>query len=464
MTSIARQDLVRVGLDVNKISISAAVVRPGRDTTEVTNLMADDASVRKFFSHQGPPERLRVCYEAGPTGYDLQRKSAGMGTTRQVAAPSLTPKASGDRVKTDRRDAKRLARLYRAGELVMIRVPTPEEEAVRDLCRARSDMAADLTRARNRLGEFLLRHGEVWAGATNWTVQRRLWLAGRHFEDKALELTFSHYMAVLGEREADLEATTADLEPYYAQAPFENAVLGLSCYRGVDRLGALDIAAEGSATSAASPRQIRQGRTVRRFHRPRAWRALERWLGSPHGAHQDGQRPPAPPAVRVGLGLQASPGCWPVRRGRPLGPWPGPGPPSNASPAASGPSVRGRTWPAWSPPPWPESSPASSGPRWRPERPMASSTPVPMGRCHALRAASRPRCGTPPRWAPAKPSAHFVRLAHRAPCPRSSGLDPASGHGTRHSAKRWRTIASGKAKSQCWRSSFHLPASVAQSR
>jgi transposase len=96
MTSIARQDLVWVGLDVHKISISAAVIRPGTDTTEETNLMADDASVRKFFSHQGPPERLRVCYEAGPTGYDLQRKLAGMGISCQVAAPSLIPKASGE--------------------------------------------------------------------------------------------------------------------------------------------------------------------------------------------------------------------------------------------------------------------------------------------------------------------------------------------------------------------------------
>jgi transposase len=244
MTSIARHDLTWIGLDVHKLSISAAVVRPGRDTAEVTNLMADDASVRKFFSHQGPPGALRVCYEAGPTGYDLQRKLAGMGISCQVAAPSLIPKAPGDKVKTDRRDARRLASLYRAAELVMIRVPTPQEEAVRDLCRARADMVADLTRARNRLGKFLLRHGQVWAGASPWTVQHRSWLASRHFEDKALRLTFSHYMAVLEEREADLEATTADLVPYYTKAPFDDAVLRLSCYRGIERLGALTVASE----------------------------------------------------------------------------------------------------------------------------------------------------------------------------------------------------------------------------
>ncbi|MGC8628466.1 MAG: IS110 family transposase, partial [Acidimicrobiales bacterium] len=125
MTSTARQDIVWVGLDVHKVSISAAVICPGREPTEVTNLMADDASVRKFFSHLGPPERLRVVYEAGPTGYDLQRKLASMGISCQVAAPSLIPRVPGDKVKTDRRDAQRLARLLRSGDLVAIRVPTP---------------------------------------------------------------------------------------------------------------------------------------------------------------------------------------------------------------------------------------------------------------------------------------------------------------------------------------------------
>jgi len=244
MPSIPRQDLTWVGLDVHKISISAAVIRPGREAPEVTNVMADGASVAKFFAHQGLPEHVRACYEAGPTGYDLQRKLASMGISCQVAAPSLIPRAPGDKVKTDRRDAARLARLLRSGDLVAIRVPTRQEEAVRDLCRARADMVEDLTRARNRLGKFLLRHGEVWAGATAWTLEHRRWLASRHFDDKALELSFGRYMAVLEEREADLEATTADLVPYYTKAPFDNAVGRLSCYRGVDRLGALTIASE----------------------------------------------------------------------------------------------------------------------------------------------------------------------------------------------------------------------------
>ncbi len=102
------------------------------------------------------------CYEAGPTGYDLARLLKSLGVRCEIIAPSMIPKAAGDKVKTDTRDCRRLARLHRAGELVAVRIPTPLEEAVRDLCRARSDMVEDLTRARNRLTKFLLRHSRVW--------------------------------------------------------------------------------------------------------------------------------------------------------------------------------------------------------------------------------------------------------------------------------------------------------------
>jgi transposase len=107
---------------------------------------------------------LRACYEAGPTGLELARLLHSMGVGSQVIAPSLIPKAPGDKVKTDRRDCRRLARLHRAGELVPIRIPTVQEEAVRDLCRTRADMVTDRTRERHRLSKFLLRHGRVWRG------------------------------------------------------------------------------------------------------------------------------------------------------------------------------------------------------------------------------------------------------------------------------------------------------------
>ena len=119
-----------------------------------------------------------MCYEAGPTGYDLARLLGSMGVRCEVIAPSMIPKAPGDKVKTDTRDCRRLARLHRAGELVAIRVPTPVEEAVRDLCRTARDMVEDLTRARNRLTKFLLRHSTGVAGRGELDGQAR-GVAGR---------------------------------------------------------------------------------------------------------------------------------------------------------------------------------------------------------------------------------------------------------------------------------------------
>src|SRR4029453_8031330 len=135
----------------------------------------DEPSVRRLVGRLGDPRRLRACYEAGPTGYDLARLLERIGVSCQVIAPSLIPTAPGDRVKTDARDCRRLARLHRAGELVAIRIPTPAEEAVRDLCRTRADMVADRTRARHRLSKFLLRHGRIWRGGNAWTQTFDRW-------------------------------------------------------------------------------------------------------------------------------------------------------------------------------------------------------------------------------------------------------------------------------------------------
>jgi transposase len=124
------------------------------------------------------PDRslLRVCYEAGPTGFGLARQLWSMGISCQVIAPSLVPVATGDRVKTDKRDARRLARLYRAAELTAIRVPTSSQEGVRDLCRARLDLMTDRGRTRRRLLALCLRHGIVHRDGQNWTVKHRKWL------------------------------------------------------------------------------------------------------------------------------------------------------------------------------------------------------------------------------------------------------------------------------------------------
>ena len=139
--------------------------------------------MRRLVGRLGDPGRLRACYEAGPTGFELARLLHRMGVSCQVIAPSLIPTAPGDKVKTDKRDCRRLARLHRAGELVAIRIPTLAEEAVRDLCRTRADMVADRTRARHRLSKFLLRHGCIWRGGNPWTQAHERWLGGQHFDE-----------------------------------------------------------------------------------------------------------------------------------------------------------------------------------------------------------------------------------------------------------------------------------------
>jgi transposase len=162
----------------------------------------------------------------------------------EVIAPSLIPSRPGDRVKTDRRDARRLALLFRAGQLSAVRIPTAGEEAVRDLCRARADMVIDRTRARHRLGKFLLRHGRVWRGGDNWTLRHQAWMRAQRFEERALNETLAHYQATLTAREAAVDAIEADLAQWYDREPFADAVHRLGAYRGVTELGGLTLASE----------------------------------------------------------------------------------------------------------------------------------------------------------------------------------------------------------------------------
>jgi transposase len=171
--SLVQRDAVHLGMYVHKDSISVGVLNPGHERPDVERNFNDEESVRRLIARFDGPHRLRACYEAGPTGYALARLLASLGVHCEVIAPSMIPRAPGDKVKTDSRDCRRLARPHRAGELVAIRIPTPLEEAVRDLCRTRGDMVEDLTRARNRLTKFLLRHSKVWRGGSNWTNRPR---------------------------------------------------------------------------------------------------------------------------------------------------------------------------------------------------------------------------------------------------------------------------------------------------
>ncbi len=245
MDSVARSaGLIYLGMDTSKDKIAVAILHADKTSPDVEMIFNDEASIRRLINRFPEPGQLRACYEAGPVGFELHRLLASMGVACQVIAPSLIPTAPGDRVKTDRRDCKRLARLHRAGELVAIRVPTPAEEAVRDLCRARADLVDDRTRTRHRLSKFLLRHDRIWRGGEAWTAKHDQWLTSQRFDEPALTSTYRHYRAMLIARDAELTAIEADLAHWFDHGPFADAVARLAAYRGVAYLGALTIASE----------------------------------------------------------------------------------------------------------------------------------------------------------------------------------------------------------------------------
>lgn len=245
MTSVEHVGRVWLGLDVHKDSIAAGVLGERDSTPRIEVVGSDPDAVRRLIKKVGCGSgAVRACYEAGPTGYELHRLLTGMGVRCEVIAPSLIPRAAGDRVKTDRRDAGRLVRLLRAGQLTAIRVPSPAEEAVRDLCRARVDVVADQARARQRLVKFLLRHGKSYPGRSLWTICYDRWLDQLRFEEQALTETFRHYRAIVTDRDTALRAIEVDLRPWCGRDPFASQVRRLVCYRGVAELAGLTFATE----------------------------------------------------------------------------------------------------------------------------------------------------------------------------------------------------------------------------
>jgi transposase len=234
---------IHLGLDTSKNKIAVGILRPDETVPDTEVIFNDEASVRRLVDRFADRALLRVCYEAGPTGFGLYRLLRSMGVACDVVAPSLIPRAPADRVKTDRRDCRRLARLHRAGELVAIRVPAEAEEAVRDMCRARADLVEDRTRTRHRLSKFLLRHDRIWRD-TAWTGRHEQWLMSQRFDDAALRGTYGHYRAMLAARDAELAAIETDLKHWYTHGPFAEAVTRLAAYRGIAQLGALTIASE----------------------------------------------------------------------------------------------------------------------------------------------------------------------------------------------------------------------------
>lgn len=248
-----------VGLDVHKETIAVAVALPGRGSPEYRGeIAARRGSLGRLMGRLSPHgEVLSFCYEAGPCGYGVYREVTEAGHDCQVVAPSLVPRKPGDRVKTDRRDALALARLHRSGDLTPVWVPGPEQEAVRDLTRAREDMKGLELKARQRLGAFLLRHGRVYGGRSRWTQAHARWLEGQAFESPAQQVVFQEYVdavAQAGVRVASLEAQMREALAGWSQAP---TVAALRALRGVDTVTAMTLLAElGDLTRFDSPRQL----------------------------------------------------------------------------------------------------------------------------------------------------------------------------------------------------------------
>jgi transposase len=237
-------ETVYVGMDTSAREIVCGVLKPGHDVPAVERIPSDGESVRRLVGRLGDRRLLSVCYEAGPSGYELHRQLASMGVACQVIAPSLVPKGASDRVKTDRRDAVRLALALRAGMLTAVRVPSREEEAVRDLVRARGDLLEDRRRAQQRLNALLLRHGRAWRGGAKWTMAHRAWVDQQRFAEPALQETLDSYRGWLEAREAELRAAEARLSAWAGRDPLAPAVARLAGYRGIAELTALTLAAE----------------------------------------------------------------------------------------------------------------------------------------------------------------------------------------------------------------------------
>jgi transposase len=212
-------------------------------TGEVRSLRAPTVAAETVEWLLGFPGPVRVAYEAGPTGYGLARACAAAGIACTVAAPSKIQRPPGDRVKTDRRDAERLARLLRLGDLHAVRVPEPHEEAARDLVRAREDVRGDLMRARHRLSKLLLRHGLVYE-ASAWTGAHDAWLRQQRFASRPLALAFDECYGAVLHTKARRDALDRAIDEVAAEPPFAEVVARLCCLRGVSTLTALGLTVE----------------------------------------------------------------------------------------------------------------------------------------------------------------------------------------------------------------------------
>jgi transposase len=251
-----------VALDDSKRKIVAGILRPGETEPELREIPNEAHSIRRLFERLKRQGAVTACYEAGVSGYDLYRQLVALGVPCQVIAPALTPRRPGQRIKTDGRDARKLVRLFRAGELTSIHVPNDAQEAVRDLVRCRDDVRRDVLRWRHRLLKLLGRHGRVYVAGKNWSDAHWRWIRAQQFALPALQRAFAATLFALEQVLARLAELDKDIEALAQTAPYQEPVGWLRCFRGIDTLTAMILVAE-----------------LVDFHRFRRPRALMAYLG-----------------------------------------------------------------------------------------------------------------------------------------------------------------------------------------
>ena len=242
-----REKLRFLGLDVHAETIAVAVAEPDGEVRNLGTIANREDSIRKFIKKLGSPEQLRACYEAGPTGFVLYWQLTQLGVDCVVVAPTLVPKKPGDRVKTDRRDALKLARSHRSGDLTAVWVPDEDSEALRDLVRQREAAKQDQLRARHRLTKFLLRTGQrPPLGLKAWTERYMRWLEQVRFTQPAQEVTLRDCLNEVEHMSARVKRLEEAILEVVKLAPqsMQEVIRGLQALRGVAHISAVTIAAE----------------------------------------------------------------------------------------------------------------------------------------------------------------------------------------------------------------------------
>lgn len=265
-----------VGMDAHKKAINVAMLLPGQNKPVEWQLANEPAAIRRLAKklQREAPGEVRCCYEAGPCGYVLQRQLEAGGVICEVVAPSLIPVKPGERIKTDRRDALKLARSLRSDDLTAVHPPTSADEAVRDLCRCREDARKDLLRARHRLDTFLLRRACLYTlTRRRWGQPYRAWLGSLKFEHAADQVTLEDYVRTIEQAEERLRRLDEQLVLVAGQDPYREPVGWLRCFRGIDTMTAVTVVAE-----------------LHDFRRFQTARALMAYLGLVPSEHSSGER------------------------------------------------------------------------------------------------------------------------------------------------------------------------------